>query len=86
MIRSRVEDFKPEESIDCLVTRAFAPLKKLLFLCSHLLARETRLIIMGTSQLKIPDISAESVNIVPLLAPGDVLSRQLLIIEGYHDS
>ena len=83
-VRMRCEDFKPPEKFDCVVSRAFAPLDKMLAWCWHLVGTEGIFVAMKghTEEAELKSIPANVIieQIAELKVPGLNASRQAVII------
>tara|TARA_Y100001934_G_scaffold237437_1_gene289636 strand:+ start:351 stop:989 length:639 start_codon:yes stop_codon:yes gene_type:complete len=86
-IHQRVEDYLPTENFDTLVTRAVAPLPKLITLTEHLWKKGVRLIVMkadgATKEWKqLPSSLRSKSEIIPLSVPGTKLNRKAVVFEN----
>lgn len=84
IVQSRVEDYRPDDPFDCVVTRAFASAANTIDQCAHLLAPEGRFVLM-----KGRDSSAETaclpagfrlVDTAPIHVPGLDAARHVAIV------
>ena len=87
VVHQRVEDYLPKENFDTLVTRAVAPLPKLISLTEHLWEKGVRLIVMkadgATKEWKqLPLFLRKRSEIVPLSVPGTKLNRTAVVFQN----
>jgi len=82
VIHARVEQLKPAESFDAVLTRAFASLPDIVRLTGHLLAEDGVLLAMK-GQTQSDDLAgiAGALQVIPLHVPGIEAERCLIRIE-----
>lgn len=82
IVHSRVEDFRPEQKFDTVLTRAFAELVEIFNLTQHLLAESGQLLAMKgrCAEAELKQISHPKM-IIPVAVPGLTAERNLVRIE-----
>ena len=83
-VKTRCEDFKPQEKFDCVVSRAFAPLDKMLTWCWDLVCDQGIFVAMK-GKIEEKELKSITKNVVieqvaNLKVPGLNASRQAVII------
>jgi 16S rRNA (guanine527-N7)-methyltransferase len=85
VVHSRVEDYKPAELFDTVVTRAFSDIKQMLICTQHLLSEQGEFLAMKG---KLPEEELAELptgfnvkSVQSLTVPGLDASRHLLVIE-----
>lgn len=82
--QARVEQFQPSEPFQCIVSRAFAPLPKIVALTGHLLAADGRWLAMKgrVPESELAGLAApHDVQTYPLQVPGEGAARHLVLIQ-----
>lgn len=87
VVHQRVENYLPTENFDTLVTRAVAPLPKLISLTEHLWEKGVRLIVMkaggATKEWKqLPLFLRNRSDIISLTVPGTKLNRTAVVFQN----
>lgn len=87
VVHQRVEDYIPTENFDTLVTRAVAPLPKLISLTEHLWEKGVRLIVMKAGGVtkewkQLPLFLRNRSDIVSLTVPGTKLNRTAVVFQN----
>lgn len=82
VLNSRVENYRPEQRYDAVLTRAFASLPDIIDLTAHLLAQDGILLAMKgqTPEVELAEIAAKK-SIVPVHVPGIDAERCLIRIQ-----
>jgi len=80
---ARIEDYRPMETFDCVVARAFSAADRILSLVSHLVSERGRIVMMkgrlSGDELDVLPVKGRTIEIVPLSVPGLGAERHLLI-------
>ncbi|WP_150138271.1 16S rRNA (guanine(527)-N(7))-methyltransferase RsmG [Candidatus Enterovibrio escicola] len=83
-VKSRVEEFQPEEGFDGVLSRGFASMKNMVKICHHLPSQNGRFLALKgrIDQKEIDDLPAECsvTDIKPLSVPGLEGERHLVIL------
>lgn len=82
VLNSRVENYRPEQRYDAVLTRAFASLPDIIDLTAHLLTQDGILLAMKgqTPEVELAEIAAKK-SIVPVHVPGIDAERCLIRIQ-----
>ncbi len=81
---SRVEDYRPEQLFDVVITRAFAELSDIMESCRHLLGENGKLIAMKAkcTEEELAKVTANK-HIIPVTILGVEVERNLVLIKHY---
>ena len=84
VVQSRVQDYHAPDSLDCIVSRAYAPLGEFCDSVAHLLSADTRLLTMksglNTDEAQRLDAGRFKFEETQLLVPGIREQRSLVTV------